>query len=889
MPGRLKAPETKVIRGNSKMAYIDPTCHAIATQAANGKLTEQEILDAFAKIDARNRAMVAQGQLTGKAERLRKWAAEEGERAEIAAAMRARHAALNVLVRDRVDRQISGMVAAGLKPHQAIRAILEGINSPAAGSRASVNAAVQGFEARFKGAMLAELEHDRPHLAHMLADDKLDADVLTEMWELRDGGSPGSTKNDDAKYLARKFADYAELSRTDLNRLGASIGKLDGWAGVQMHDPIKMIEAGKAAWIGRITTLLDPARTFPDAPSATEVTDILGDIYDTIITGIPKTLTGAEMGQRVNPANLAKSLGASRVLHFQDAKAALSYRDQFGYGNTIAGMFAHLQHMAKLAGAMETLGPNPEVMFRSIAAGLQRAIRDSKLIADADKPKLIGKLNTEAGALKHAIDVTTGLVSRPVNVTAAKIGGDIRATQVMGKLGAVLASSISDVPTAAVAAQFRGSGFLNGLSDQLGGLMAGRPHGERAEISYLLGEGFDGLIGHITSQGLAVDGPLGVMGKLQAGFFKWAGQSWWTDVNRATSARMISAELGMRAGVDYAKLPPAFRHVLAQAGIDDKTWGVLGKVALRMDNGKPYLTPDRVREISDVDMLPLVADRIAGIKTKPGPARDAMIATMISDERRRLEVKMLGYVADQVSYGVIEADARTQRYTTGGQRAGTMAGEAMRFIMQFKGFPLGFITRPLARAIYGQRKDASGLERFAHIGQLVAGLTVAGYLAMTAKDMLKGYWPPRNPGDPRTILAAMQQGGALGIYGDFLFSKVNRFGGGITETALGPTIGTIGDLANVALDARDAAISGGQDKFSASQAFSTFLGTVPYANLHLVKPVLDYLILNSIRDALSPGTIQKQIRARRKEYGQDYLPAASGRPAFDPLNISRSF
>lgn len=877
------------------MAYVDPVCRAIAAKAANGKFSEAQIMEAFAQIDARKAALEAQGQTTGKSARMKLWAADQAERTKIAAAMQRRQVALNVLTRDRLDKQVAGMINGGLAPHQAIRAVLEGINSPAPGSRQSAWAAQQAYIDRYVGAFFSELERDKPHLVHALADEKLDADVLTEMWETRKGGSPGSTKNADAQWLAKKFADYAELSRTELNRLGASIGKLDGWAGVQTHDPIKMIQAGKDAWIGRIKVLLDDERTFPEAPSSTEVADILGDIYDTLITGLPNKPSPAQMGQRVGPANLAKSLGASRVLHFKDAAATLTYRDQFGYGNTISGMFEHLRHMADVAGTMETLGPNPEVMFRSIAAKLEQDIKNSKTIPDADKPGLIEKLNTDAGALKHAIDVTTGLVSRPVQVTMAKIGSDIRAVQSMSKLGVALASSITDPVTAGAAAQFRGSNFLAATTQQIGGMMRGRPRGEQGEISYLLGEGFDGMIGHIVSNGYATDGPIGVLGKLQEKFFKWNGLTWWTDVGRSVAARTISAEMGMRAGTPYADLPPNFRHVLAQSGIDDVIWGVLGKAVLRLDNGKPYMTPDRVREISDVDMLPLAAARVQAIKKRGGADVDARIAQALADERRRLEVKMLAYVADQTAFAVLKADARTRRYTTGlfgqgAQQPGTWAGEAVRMVMQFKGFPLAFTSRVIGRALYGARKDSTFLDRAAHIGQLVGGLVIAGYLAMVIKDTLKGYWPPRNPADGRTMLAAGLQSGAFGIYGDYLFSKVNRFGGGPLETLAGPTLGTIGSVWDIYSDARDFALSRGEDKFSSAQTLSTVVSNVPFANLHLLKPTVDYLILNSIREAISPGYMRKQAKSRATEYGQQTIPTLIGaKPAMDPLNLTGSF
>ena len=42
-------------------------------------------------------------------------------------------------------------------------------------------------------------------------------------------------------------------------------------------------------------------------------------------------------------------VGKSRVLHFKDADSALAYRSEFGYGNTVSGIFSHLRRSARLA------------------------------------------------------------------------------------------------------------------------------------------------------------------------------------------------------------------------------------------------------------------------------------------------------------------------------------------------------------------------------------------------------------------------------------------------------------------------------------------------------------------------------------------------------------
>ena len=1116
---------------------IGPDCYAAVNAASGERLNKDAINDAFQRIFEYRETLKASGQIDGMADKLKSFAEREAERTKIAAAMQKRHAALNILVRDRQTAAIEGMIKAGLTPRKAILAILEGTQRGVEGGRNSVAALDMAYQARYLGGLMAELQANRPHLIHTLRDPRMDADIMREMGELREGGKPGITGNDDAKYVAKVFSSYLEMSRTDLNRLGASIGKLDGYSGAQTHDDVKMLKAGKEAWVASILPKLDIARTFPDVTTAKEIEDALSGVYDTLITGLPNKPTPGELGQRVNPANLAKRLGKSRVLHFKDADAAMAYRDQFGYGNTVSGIIGALRNSSRTAAAMESLGPNPDVMFTSLVDGLRRKIKDASanqaeldakiakidrdiadvntipsrsqsngkgvvpgmrsafdvgelspsqkkyriaqlearkeelkaagFMTDAEKIKQMKGLDAQAGQLRNSLDVATGLISRPVNVTAAKIGADIRAVESMAKLGAAVFSSISDTVTPALASMFRGSGFFSGLTKQLDGTIRGRPKGEQAEITFLLGEGFDGIIGHIVSPAAANDGPVGKLSALQEKFFRWNGLSWWTDVQRGVAGRVISAEMGMRAKSAYADLPANYRHVLGLHGIDEAKWEAIRKVDNRTVDGKDYITPDRIRELPDdalealaaprvakanadldsriksrnaasdkeaewvagrkakldewqaeadkrlesmlagneirtaiekqtaerqielekakieaaqVDvemldaargiaqgdirnLLDAVADgsdalkiaektdailnRIGGKELRAGEslgtrrqraqmrirqlekdiaafdrkaakkdrsaidavnerfqarvkelnafidksfsreqarleaeakdieAQPERIKALYEDTRRDLELSVLRFFADETAYGVIEVDNSTRRIMTQGNRPGTFAGEALRFVAQFKGFPLAFTTRVGGRAIYGMRKDATILDRTAHIGAMIGGMTMAGYMAMTMKDMMKGYWPPRDPTDPATWAAAFIQGGAAGIYGDYLFAQTNRFGGGVLETTAGPVIGSAADLVDISLAMRDVAVgklTGSEANFPAARALTWATGNTPFANLFYVRPALDYLFLNSMREAASPGFMRKQAKRRREDYGQTKAP-----------------
>lgn len=998
-----------------------PECFDAANAASGGKLSKADIDDAFEAVAAEKDRLKAAGKSDRMAERLTAFVEARAERTKIAAALQKRHAALNILVADRLQGAIASLTKQGLKPHQALLAIMEGTQKGVAGGRASVDAMKAAFKGRYIGDMLAQMQREMPHLEAMLMNDPaFDRDVMREMMELREGGAPGVTKNKDAQYAAKIFATYAEMSRVELNRLGASIGKLEGWAGAQTHDDTKMMAAGKQAWVDAIRPLLDTERTFAGAQSEAEIRDILEEVYDTIITGISGKPIERGTG-RVNPASMAKSLGKSRVLHFKDADSVLAYRNEFGYGNTISAIINHQMKAADMAATMETFGPNPEIMLLRITDKMKQDIRSDPKMSPADKNKAIESLKTDGGGIRAAFDIMSGLATRPVNNFWAKIGSETRAVQAMSKLGGAVISSVpADIITTAIASQFRGGGFLRGLTDSLGGIMKGRPKGEQKEISYLLGEGFDALIGHINSAAAGHDMPLGMMSRLQERFFKWNGMTWWDTAMRSVATRGVAAEMGMRAETAFADLPANYRHVLSLHGIDEERWNIIRKAEGRLVDGRNYITGDLMRGLSDDDVKALVAgdlakadlalaERQAARKAKTaqekewvenrslklaahmgrtearledalarlsgkreagmvelqgsvkalkqrmqgfvdslkagdetarmtgrkegkatrdisalnkdiadlnraidkagkeklsdmfgdwaereaelkefsdrmdryGKAREAAEAADVAGHADRLsaihdrarfdlEMRIRSFVADETRYGMLQTDARSRRTTTQGLRPGTFTGEAIRYIAQFKSFPIAFTQRVLGRAAFGFREGARG-EQAAHIGTLIAGLGVAGYAAMTAKDMVKGNWPPRDPKDPKVLLAAFQQGGALGIYGDYLFAQSSRFGSGPLETIAGPTIGTAADIIKTGLTTRDylaGKLEGGKAASPAADWVKLLQGNVPFANLAYVKPALDYLIMNGVRDWATPGHTAKAARQRFKDYGQ---------------------
>ena len=112
---------------------------------------------------------------------------------------------------------------------------------------------------------------------------------------------------------------------------------------------------------------------------------------------------------------------------------------------------------------------------------------------------------------------------------------------------------------------------------------------------------------------------------------------------------------------------------------------------------------------------------------------------------------------------------------------------------------------------------------------------------MQTKLLLKGQTP--RPADAKTFLLLLRRGG-LGIMGDFLFGEYNRFGGGLASSLAGPTVGDLDQIRNLFLRTRD-----GDAK--AADLLKFGIDHTPFMNLHVVRPAMNYLILNRAQEWLA--------------------------------------
>ena len=801
------------------MSAIPSDCIRAAADSLGGPLTQEQLGFLQDEVTRLQSSLAQQGQLANAANVLLIAARKFGAQQKLAAAIEKRNAVLN---QQRYFQSLAYVTTTWKgKEAEGLQALLTGSIRGRAGARNSAALQQKILAGQYLGGINVELE--RAGVMEGLRSGSIDRPVGRALWQLSSAAPRLDDIPADAVKAAKIAHKYQELARADANRAGAWIGKLEGWIVRQSHDLYKISKAGFAKWAGLVESKLDWSRIEAERGAIKDRRAFLKEVYTGLASGVHIKAAGEanDTGFR-GPRNIGKSMSAERVLHFKDADAWMDYNDVFGSGNIREALFHGLNRSAQNTGLMRAMGPNPQAMLQRLVDEIGRRIDAT---ADPKALKNFSNKTKPGGALWNSMAQLDGSVNIPVDQIKARVGSNLRAWQSMSKLGGAVISSVTDIATAASEASYQGRGFLTGMAESLAAVAEGRPTGERQEILSSLGVFFESVTSSLTREGSLDESFGGWTSRSMQQFFKWNLLNWWTDSLRGSAALAMSHNLGENAGKVWGALNPDLRHTLQLFGVNELDWNVLRKGVRTAEDGRKYMVPDGL------------------------------------DDRRANQLRQ--FIVDRAHTAVLEPDAGTMaRYTRRGLRRGDFTGELNAFLMQFKGFPIAFTRQVLGRDIYGRGADAFAEGSIPAVAKLIAATTILGYGAMAAKDMIRGK-KPRDPSDPRTILAAMVQGGGAGIYGDFLFGEFNRFGRSPLEALAGPVAGTGQEIVTMWSQLVRGDADGGQ-------ALRLAMGNTPFLNLFYTRPVLDYLILYQVQESISPGTLRRLERSTLKNQGQEY-------------------
>jgi hypothetical protein len=771
---------------------------------------------------------------------------------QLAAVIERRNASLNMNVRLKATAYVNQFREAGLD-FEGFRGLLVGTERKRAGGRISVDAEQKNFRGEWLGGLIADLE--KQDLMRQFASGDFDRDISVALWNLGKGGD-NSKLAPEAVKIAEVVNKYQTDARNTRNRFGAWIRDLQGYITRQSHDMLKIRDAGEKAYKDFVLPRLDMERSLRDFEGTPD--DFLTRVYDDFAAGSHmKTVAGEDdMAALGRGASLARRESVSRVLYFKDGNASFEYNQKFGQGRLAESVLQGLDQAGKSSGLLKLLGTNPEATVTRLFDEYAESLRGD--------PVRRAKFLENRKELDNLLAQVDGSVNIPGNVTAARISSFFRAWQSMAKLGGALISSVTDLANYAAELRFgQDQNLFTGVLDGVGALTQGRAKGEKQQILSSLGVFHESTLGAVYAR---FDSPDLLGGKMSAAmqlFFKLNGLNWWTESLRDGYALTHAHYLATNTQQSFDKLPEALRDMLDLYNIDAGKWDILRIATLQQADGRAYMTPEALRTVPRAAL----ENYITGLGRN---VSDASVANLLDDLSSALRTMTI----DRMHHAVIEPNARARAFMLRGTQPGTVPGELLRFIGQFKSFPVALIQSTLGREVYGRGYDTigeymrKGKGDMVGLASFIALSTAMGYAAMSLKDLLLGK-NPRPVDDPRTWAAAFVQGGGMGIYGDFLFAKYNRMGGTLTGSMAGPVANLIDTTADLWTRIRT-----GDDV--AATAFNAAVQNTPFMSLFYVRTALNYLVLYKIQEALNPGFLRRMEKRAERENGQTYyLPPTS--------------
>jgi len=803
-------------------------CFDVGLEANKNRLNEQSVMDIVTDLQRLKDPNKAANSLANVEDQIFARGTYLVEGVKLANKVEKRNRYLNIVresqllnLAEAADQQLGN-------PSLGLESALVGTNAIFEGSSRSVDALDAGIFNSLAGGFIADLQSSSlmRRFNNMRGDFEREVSKVLSNLNKREPETDLKVSSD-AKRLGEIMFKYQRAALERENKAGSFIRLKEGRVVQSSHEPAKLAKAGYDEWSSFIRGKLDFERMDIEVG---EIDKFLQSSFTAIKSGVRKNQVTDDIAQAFKgPQNLAKRQSASGVFTFKNSDDWYDYDQKFGGASLREAFMQDLRSSSRATALMDILGTNPEAMFQRVQLKLQNKYR-------GDEEKLAG-LQRKANVLnfESALAEVTGGVNIGADTKAAKILSGYRSLQTMAKLGGAFIPAVTDIAYIATNRMYQGRSMLQAWGDGFSAIFKVMPPKEMRDFADRLGVGLEGQLGDFMNRFNASDDLPGKTSKMMGLFFKLNLLQPWSESNKRGVTLMIANDLGREANKKFGQLPQDLQRLLPQYGINKEAWEVARQGVTNGPDGRPYLVPGEVANTAVKDNL----------------------FAMLSSE---------------ADFAIPTPGARERAILRRGYRPGTTAGEAIRFVTQFKSFSAVAMTKVLGRQVYGsgsktlpqQLKRGVG----ANIGLVnaIVGTTFLGYFAMQAKEVLKGRG--LRPASPETLVAAMLQGGGLGIYGDFLFGEANRYGSGLAETLVGPGPTAALDLVQLLQKTRGVAF--GADDNLKGDFVKLLKENTPLTNLFYTQQATNYLIWYQLQELTNPGYLRRMESRIEKQNNADF-------------------
>lgn len=658
-------------------------------------------------------------------------------------------------------------------------------------------------------------------------------DVIRELHGQDTGSQTAKQLADAVRYQQRRM-------RQLFNAHGGDVGELADYGVAHAHSADMLIKHGFQKWAGDISPLLawnkiiDLTTGKPFVaqagakPNAAAAQRFLKNVYDGIVTGGWDSRTPS---QQAGGKALYNRNADHRVLHFDNGDAWLTYNATYGHSDPFSAMIGGLHGMARDVAMMRVLGPNPK-------GGLEYATQvAAKRAATTGDATMARRVAAQGKLAKVMLAHADGSVSVPDNAAWASFFSGTRAVLSSIQLGSAILSSVTDAATLRLAARSIGLNPANVATRTMALTMNGLSRHQAARLGYVaqtLGEAGGGssrYFGELLGTGLP--------SRLSGFTLRASGLNFITDMRRIAFQMETSAKLADMADMAFADIDPAMRRMMEKRGITGADWDVLRDPATRF------------REPGGADF----------ISAQWWLEHQTALPRM---EAEGLAMRLQMAIREELEFAMpsmsIEGKARTQ----GATAAGSVSGELLRSSTSYKGYPLSLMLSQYRRFL----QQPTPMSKAVYAANFFIPLLLLGGVAVQLKEMAKGN-DPRPMISPKFWMAALFQGGGLGIFGDFFAAESSRTGGGIAETISGPTIGMAGDIIRLGAEPITAQIEGRDTNWGRALARFQRQNTPVGSSLWYTRLAFDRIVSDQLQAFLDPQA-EKDWRRREKQRAKDY-------------------
>jgi hypothetical protein len=338
-----------------------------------------------------------------------------------------------------------------------------------------------------------------------------------------------------------------------------------------------------------------------------------------------------------------------------------------------------------------------------------------------------------------------------------------------------------------------------------------------------------------------------------------SGLTAWTAAGRSGFGTDTFMHVAKMASKEWGDLGAAFQAFMERYGIHEAEWDTL-RTTPTYDLHSPvwgkvsFLRPADIMDRKDLD---------------PGAALE--LASKLQDAAQ-----------SETEFAVPSGSLETDAIAKGFDSPGSAAGVARRTIVKYKNFGITMLLTHGRRSM----SQATPAKKVSYASALITTSTLAGAIAMLAKDIVAGRQPRSivdkdGVPDYRFWIAAAAQGGGAGPLGDFAYAGLQGDNGatgqGLTTMIAGPLAGQVADVTGAVIGKSplDPPSRSPVDhrKPLASRMADLAKREMPGGNIWWARLALERGIWDNLQEQTDPGWRQRVSRIEnfyRRQYGQEF-------------------